>query len=101
MQVWDDQLTYMAKKYAKRCIWAHGQAVDSTEFKHVGQNLAYGTSSRNSVTTPFYLTSLWYDEKSNYNINTDTCKPGTMCGHYTQVKRKTPIGDEEFYRKTS
>ncbi|XP_072168768.1 uncharacterized protein [Diadema setosum] len=82
--VWDDELRLMAKKYAKKCIWEHGQAMESTTFKHVGQNMAFGAHSR-AVMTPFYLTTLWYQENENYNITTNKCKPNTMCGHYTQM----------------
>ncbi|XP_041454795.1 multiple epidermal growth factor-like domains protein 6 [Lytechinus variegatus] len=83
--IWDDELTLMAKKYAKKCIWAHGQTIESKQFKHVGQNLAYGKNPRGINMSPFYLASLWHYEKKNYDIATDTCEPNTLCGHYTQM----------------
>ena len=29
--------------------------------------------------------NMWVDEWVNYDYNSNTCYPGTMCGHYTQM----------------
>ncbi|KAK4849585.1 hypothetical protein QYF36_026341 [Acer negundo] len=28
---------------------------------------------------------MWVNEKSDYDYNSNTCAPGKVCGHYTQV----------------
>ena len=27
----------------------------------------------------------WYDEKADYDYDTNSCRDGAVCGHYTQV----------------
>ena len=83
-QTWDDDLESMAADYAKECIWGHGNPDNITPYQHVGQNLAY--SRGGAPASPMYLISHWFNEKENYDINTDSCVPGTVCGHYTQVR---------------
>ncbi|XP_033626865.1 multiple epidermal growth factor-like domains protein 6 [Asterias rubens] len=80
---WDDDLESMAADYAKECIWGHGNPDNITPYQHVGQNLAY--SRGGAPASPMYLISHWFNEKENYDINTDSCVPGTVCGHYTQI----------------
>ena len=85
MQVWDDKLTRMAEEYAKLCVFAHGQATCSDNTEYVGQNLAYETGKGKKDRPHVSMINHWYDEKDNYNINTDTCASNKMCSHYTQV----------------
>jgi hypothetical protein len=28
---------------------------------------------------------MWWAEKAHYDLATNTCKPGQVCGHYTQL----------------
>ncbi|XP_071815697.1 uncharacterized protein [Apostichopus japonicus] len=79
---WDENLEKMARRYAKKCRWEHGQVADLTTYTHVGQNLAYGIGRQ---FTPFYLTRLWYKELLDYDIVTGNCTRGKPCGHYTQL----------------
>ncbi|XP_072013044.1 uncharacterized protein [Amphiura filiformis] len=79
---WDAGLAKMAKKYSKQCVWEHGNPPNTTPFAHVGQNLAYGSGIKLS---PMYLVTLWYREKTFYDINTDECQRNAICGHYTQI----------------
>jgi pathogenesis-related protein 1 len=43
-----------------------------------GSRKAQDTSANDAVTS-------WYSEKKDYNHSTNTCRPGEVCGHYTQV----------------
>lgn len=68
-----------ARNYAKR------HARDRTRFINsdgpYGENLAWtfpnltGTEAAN----------MWVEEKPDYNYNSNSCEPGKVCGHYTQV----------------
>ncbi|KAJ8041461.1 Cysteine-rich secretory protein LCCL domain-containing 2 [Holothuria leucospilota] len=79
---WDSNLEIMARRYAKKCRWEHGQVTNLSPYEHVGQNLAYGIGRE---FTPFYLTRLWYKELLDYDVLTGYCTPGKPCGHYTQL----------------
>ena len=53
----------------------------------VGENLAARSSSAagGSLVTPARAIQGWLDENRNYNYADNSCAPGSMCGHYTQV----------------
>ena len=80
----------MSQKYADKCIWAHGDQEGSANISpfqtKVGQNLALNTS-------PLWSGSAgviepvddWHKEVQDYDYDSNTCQPGKMCGHYTQV----------------
>ena len=78
----------MSQKWADSCVYEHGgiDGVDNiSPYTSIGQNLAVGTrpESKSGVTA----TDLWHDEEEFYDYNNDYCRPGEMCGHYTQVSR--------------
>lgn len=77
MLVWADDLADNASKWAAKCQWAHSGTPG------VGENI-YATSVRND-TNPNNAVNSWDAEKSNYNYANNTCAPGAMCGHYTQL----------------
>ena len=85
IQSWHPGLAKMAKKYSRKCVWEHGNPPNTTPFSHVGQNLAYGSGIKIS---PMYLVTLWYREKTFYDITTDECQRNAVCGHYTQVSNQ-------------
>jgi pathogenesis-related protein 1 len=57
-----------------------------------GENLFWGSAGR-AWSAADALRS-WVDEKKNYHLDTNTCDPGKVCGHYTQVvwRKSTRIG---------
>ena len=83
MQTWNNILATMAKTWAARCVWEHGQPsnVDTSGLstQAIGQNLHMtGGSTVNLVAA----IQSWYDEKSGYDYDSNT----QCCGHYKQVK---------------
>ena len=66
--------------------WAN-QLVAKNEFKHrannnYGENLA---ASQGKSFSPKSVVEYWGEEVQDYNYKTNSCKPGEMCGHYTQL----------------
>jgi hypothetical protein len=53
----------------------------------VGENIAWGLDQVGSV-------DAWYAEVKNYNLASNTCHAGAVCGHYTQLmwKGTTNVG---------
>ncbi|KAL3692371.1 hypothetical protein R1sor_006022 [Riccia sorocarpa] len=82
---WDWSLANYAQN------WANSRAsrANNCVLKHsngpYGENIFW--ASWNS--TPLDAVKLWLAEKPYYNYTTNSCKPGKMCGHYTQIVWKT------------
>ena len=76
----------MAETWAAGCDWRHGQPTltddVSAPFNAIGQNL-YMTTAR-TIELGAGIQA-WYDEKSDYDYDAQTCADGRVCGHYTQV----------------
>ena len=75
----------MAKTWASRCEWKHDQPKLDVDppFRTIGQNL-YMISGVRSINLTAGIQA-WYDEKSDYNYESQACSK--VCGHYTQVPR--------------
>ncbi|PKI32657.1 hypothetical protein CRG98_046967 [Punica granatum] len=75
---WDAKLASYAPSYAHKragdCDMIHSGGP-------YGENLAWGSWDMSGIEA----VKLWVDEKPFYNYNSNTCAPGKMCGHYTQV----------------
>lgn len=70
--------------YAKN--WANTLA-DTCQFKHsdnspYGENLAMNWGSKQ---TPEQVVLRWASEEADYDYDSNTCAPGKVCGHYTQL----------------
>ena len=52
----------------------------------VGENL-YITSAGQYEGVARDAIQAWYNEKSDYDYDSNTCMSGRVCGHYTQVSR--------------
>jgi hypothetical protein len=77
--VWDDTIAIVAQAYANKCMYGHNPNLGTLKY---GENIAAGTGSfvRNASM------QMWNDdEKPSYTYSTNTCAPGKVCGHYTQV----------------
>lgn len=88
--VWDDAVA----KYAQQ--WADNLKSKGCDMQHrspnkYGENLAWASGM---ALDPQKVVKMWYDEVNDYNYAKNTCKPGKMCGHYTQVvwKNSTKVG---------
>jgi len=86
-QVWNDVLATMAETWASGCDWTHGHPTTGpgSPFSHTGQNL-YMVSGARALNVTAGIQA-WYDEKPDYNYDTQRCAVGRVCGHYTQVPR--------------
>jgi pathogenesis-related protein 1 len=73
---WDASVAGSAQGWANQCNFSHPGG------HGYGENLAWGTVGFYDAAA---LTRLWIDEYVHYNYSSNTCAPGQMCGHYTQV----------------
>jgi pathogenesis-related protein 1 len=78
--VWSAELAKFSQEWANKLI-------ATNQFKHYpnnnyGENLIFSQGKRMS---PSSVVKLWGDEGRDYNPQTNSCKPGGMCGHYTQL----------------
>ena len=94
-QVWNNDLARVALDWGQQCRWQHGQPdldlypnVTSRYPSGLGQNLFTTYSIPNRTVQHNIQVGLqgWYEETENYNLDTDSCVPGALCGHYTQVR---------------
>eukprot|EP00117_Sycon_ciliatum_P016217 scpid52422/ scgid15743/ Peptidase inhibitor 16; Cysteine-rich protease inhibitor len=82
---WDSTLARVAQDYADKCRWAHNPDPASDaggEFSSVGENLFISTSIKPDFES---AVKAWVSEKVDYDYDTNSCRPGKVCGHYTQV----------------
>ncbi|KAL6213484.1 hypothetical protein ACLB2K_012931 [Fragaria x ananassa] len=84
---WDETVADYARNYANtkietcEMVHSHGQ---------YGECLAMGSYD----VQPEEAVKMWADEKQYYDHASNTCAPGQVCGHYTQVvwANSTKIG---------
>ena len=88
--VWDDDLAATAQNWVNSC-----NATSSSKYLidhnpnrsngfpfYVGENIYASTAQVTNMSNP--VTS-WDDEKQYYDLATNTCQAGQICGHYTQL----------------
>lgn len=91
--VWDPALAAVAQAWAEQCVdnespiglIDHNAGRSDDYPGYVGENI-YGSGG--SATGPAAV-ALWVSEESDYDYGTNTCAPGKICGHYTQVVWRT------------
>ncbi|KAM3291379.1 basic form of pathogeneis-related protein 1 [Capsicum chacoense] len=75
---WDNRLAAFAQNYAN-------QRIGDCRMQHsggpYGENLAAAFPQLNAAGA----VKMWVNEKQWYNYNSNSCAPGKVCGHYTQV----------------
>ncbi len=77
---WSDELA------ASSLVWADALVADNCAFEHdldnpYGENLYWSSWDA----TPTEVTDGWSSEVAFYDYGDNSCEPGQMCGHYTQV----------------
>ena len=79
-----------AQAYAEDCAFVHSASADRMNLVNgvswVGENL-YVTPNRQYEGVTKDAIQAWYNERSDYSYETNTCMPGKMCGHYRQVSQ--------------
>jgi len=78
---WSDEMEALAADWARQlkkngCAWEHRP---NNKF---GENLFKGTTGAYDAA---YVVDAWASEKADYSYAKNKCKPGKMCGHYTQI----------------
>ncbi|CAO2815857.1 unnamed protein product [Amaranthus hypochondriacus] len=76
---WDEGVANYARQYANQRIGDCAMRHSSGPY---GENLASGSGAFMTGTA---AVQMWVNEKVNYDYNSNTCAPGKVCGHYTQV----------------
>ncbi|XWS40347.1 hypothetical protein CRYUN_Cryun18bG0133200 [Craigia yunnanensis] len=75
---WDDTVAAYAQNYANQrsgdCNLVHSNGP-------YGENLAWSSGDLSGTDA----VTMWVNEKADYNYDSNSCAPGKVCGHYTQV----------------
>ncbi|KAJ8042182.1 Peptidase inhibitor 16 [Holothuria leucospilota] len=81
---WDATLAIKAQQWVERCHYGHPNTAIYRSYAGLGQNLyiRIGTTTKPPVTDPV---DKWYREVNYYNLATNKCDTGRVCGHYTQL----------------
>jgi uncharacterized protein YkwD len=78
---WDPNLAASAAAYATECMFEHSGT------KGVGENLAaYAPPGDQKADAPV---DDWAGEAADYDYASNSCDPGKVCGHYTQLVWKS------------
>ena len=72
---WDPDIAAVAQAYAEVCVFEHSMG-------EYGENLYVNTGYQ---ATPKEVVEGWASEVEFYDYDENSCVPGEMCGHYTQV----------------
>ena len=83
--VWSEEMAQLAADWAKKLKKKNCGFEHRPDNKY-GENLFMGTSGYYDAK---YVVDAWGNEKADYNYNKNKCKPGKMCGHYTQIVWKS------------
>ena len=84
---WDDALAGAAQAYAKTIAKTSCTNGAHDPNNKDGENLyqSWTTDLQEPPKGGANAVADWLTEKANYTYDNNTCKPGTMCGHYTQL----------------
>lgn len=92
---WSPDIAKYAQEWAdhlkkQKCKMQHRSRAGK-KAKSYGENLAWASGKKMN---PAEVVKMWYDEVEDYNYDTNKCRPGAVCGHYTQViwKNSKQIG---------
>jgi uncharacterized protein YkwD len=78
--VWDDNLAAFADAWATQL--ANAGAFEHRPNNQYGENIWTGSAGFFPIAD---VTNGWGNEVNDYNLATNTCNPGAVCGHFTQV----------------
>ncbi|KAF3497406.1 hypothetical protein DY000_02058393 [Brassica cretica] len=85
---WDGRLAAYARRWARQrvgdCRLVHSNGP-------YGENIFW--AGQNNWRT-INIVKVWADENKFYDVKANTCEPGQMCGHYTQIvwRDSTKVG---------
>jgi uncharacterized protein YkwD len=77
---WSPQLATYAQDWANRLL--REDKFEHRQNSRYGENLAWASGQQVS---PQQVVNMWGNEVKDYTYATNSCKPGKVCGHYTQI----------------
>ncbi len=88
---WSDALARQAQSWAEHLQSDQGCQMEHSHARGVGENLAWASGQR---LNPASVVKMWADESRDFDPGSNSCAPGAVCGHYTQVvwKKTTAVG---------
>ena len=83
---WSAEAAKLAESYAAKCTFEH-----NPKRGDFGENLAAATPGSWKTAD---VVKDWNSESAHYNLGKNTCAPGKVCGHYTQLvwRNTTHVG---------
>ena len=78
---WSGALAASAQRWADT-LRGRGCSLRHSGAAGVGENLAWASGQSLS---PAQVVAMWVGERRAFNAARNTCAPGAVCGHYTQV----------------
>ena len=87
--VWDDKVASVAQAWADQL--AASGSFEHSQGSGFGENLWGGTAGRFPMTS---VVDSWGNEVKDFDLNTNNCAEGKVCGHFTQVvwSKTTRVG---------
>jgi len=82
---WHEDLAELAVNYSRECIYAHNDDRAVDDFHTVGENVYAQSKTESPELAMKEAIDTWNDEVKDYDYHSLTCRPGAICGHYTQV----------------
>ena len=76
---WSASVASVAQAWADGCSYAHNPGRGA-----LGENIA-ATAPPGAYDATRVVDDLWAAEADHYDYATNTCAPGQVCGHYTQI----------------
>uniref|UniRef100_A0A0D9V169 SCP domain-containing protein n=1 Tax=Leersia perrieri TaxID=77586 RepID=A0A0D9V169_9ORYZ len=88
---WDTSVQAFAENYARQRA-GDCKLIHSSNRDNLGENLFWGSAGKDWSAAD--AVQSWVNEKKDYNYGSNSCAPGKVCGHYTQVvwRASTKIG---------
>ena len=80
---WDDAAARVADTWAANCMFAHSHTPG------YGENIYASTSTDDTARDAVVA---WASEDVDYDYASNTCNPGKVCGHYTQLVWRDSTG---------
>jgi uncharacterized protein YkwD len=79
--VWDSTIAAYSLEWANK-LKSKGCGMQHRTTHTYGENLAWASGFK---LTPVQVVKMWHDEGKDYSYSKNSCAPGKVCGHYTQV----------------
>jgi len=87
---WSDEMAELADDWA-RTLKKKGCQMSHRPNNNYGENIFWGTVGHYTAAD---AVDAWASEKADYDYASNSCNPGKVCGHYTQIvwKNTTEVG---------